>query len=84
MRRTVSSEFDIVGIGDKKIFDGEQLLRADKRDDALMGGGFELGPARLLLDANASLAAGGNEALDKYHGGARGPPGRGRSDGARL
>ncbi len=49
----------------KQILDGEKFLRADKRDNALVGGSFgsegEL-LARLFQDPNANLAALGDEA----------------------
>ncbi len=55
------------GIGREEIFEGEELLRADERDDALVGGSFggerEL-LARLLKDADAGLAALGDEAVE--------------------
>ena len=49
----------------KQIFDGEEFLRVDERDHALVGGSFggegQL-LARLLQDPNAGLAALGDEA----------------------
>jgi hypothetical protein len=50
----------------EEVFDGEELLRANQRDYALMGGG--LGHLRQLLagvlaDADAGLATGGDEAV---------------------
>jgi hypothetical protein len=47
-------------IGCEKVLDGEELLRVDQRDNALMGGGLgDEGQlfARLLADVNASHAA---------------------------
>jgi hypothetical protein len=49
----------------KQIFDGEEFLRADERDDALVGGSFGSERqllARLFQDPNANLAALGDEA----------------------
>ncbi len=54
------------GIGLEKVLDGEEFLRADERDDTLVrgciGGEGEL-LARLLADANACVAALGNDAV---------------------
>jgi hypothetical protein len=53
--------------GREEIFEGEEFLRADKRDDALMTGSFggkgEL-LARLLKDADTGLAALDDETLE--------------------
>ena len=51
--------------GSKHVFDGEEFLRTDQRDDALVGGSFggeRESLARLLKYAHAGLAALGDEA----------------------
>ena len=74
------------GRGREEIFDGEEFLRADEGDDALVGGGFggegQL-LARLLTDADASLAALGDQPARGGRRGARGPRGRGQSGACR-
>lgn len=56
-------------MGREEILDGEELLRANERDDALMGGGLrgegEL-LARLLKDADARVAALGDEVIETF------------------
>ena len=55
------------GIGIEEIFEGEKFLRANERDDALvcgsLGGEGEL-LARFLKDADACVAAQGDEAIE--------------------
>ena len=51
----------------EEVFDGEEILRVDEGHNALVGGSLgELGQllARLLADADAGIAAEGDEALD--------------------
>ena len=81
-------EFDFGWIGDKKIFDGEQLLRADKRDDALMGGrlGELVNCSRgcCWTRTPAWRQAETRRSRRPSRFGARGRGGRDRSGGARL
>jgi hypothetical protein len=54
------------GCGGVEVFEGEEILGADEGHDALVSGGFgECGQllARLLADADAGVAAEGDEAL---------------------
>jgi hypothetical protein len=59
------------GIGDEQVFEGEEFLRADERDNTLMCGSFggegEL-LARPLKDADARVAALGDEAANSRIG----------------
>ncbi len=55
------------GMGREEVFEGERFLRANERDDALVGGGLRgKGEmlARLLKDANPGVAALGDEAIE--------------------
>jgi hypothetical protein len=55
------------GVGREQVFDGEEFLRADESNYALVGGGFRHHRqlvAGFLADADAGLAKGGDEALE--------------------
>ena len=55
------------GIGREEVLEGEEFMRADKRDDTLVGGSFG-GESKLLArplkDADACVAALGDEAVE--------------------